>query len=412
MDNPLLASVLKNFPDVQASSLSWPAGAESWDEKDLELFIGSGGFLKPKKKKVEPKKLETELPPASGSGTSKSGTNQPLSTPELPSTGKATSASSNATPKDGPEDMQSAFETPGFSKERSALTMPVRVHCEDTSPIGHVRLESLVAFCERIRSLALKQVMGVSLADLKEKKMAILATEYVVEIVGKGFRVLDTLRIDTTPEFPSAPLFPWHTNLFAEDGSLYMRGLFGLNLCQISDSGAYSGIDQKQYDVFAKDLKKWTNPDKTVFSRTQLRFFNAYSQAGAPFKPTSYKQVTYVVRASDCDMYNVLFQARVPSMMESCHPRLDAMAFYVNLRLSCRPGDPLTVHVFADEDSALFICLREKDPVLTAFGHYGKVKPISQEAMKCASIRLTLLLKYIAGGPKPSPCEDFDLSNI
>jgi len=51
MDNPLLASVLKNFPDVQASSLSWPAGAESWDEKDLELFIGSGGFLKPKKEK-------------------------------------------------------------------------------------------------------------------------------------------------------------------------------------------------------------------------------------------------------------------------------------------------------------------------------------------------------------------------
>lgn len=66
--------------------------------------------------------------------------------------------------------------------------------------------------------------------------MAILATEFVVEIVGQGMpftnldilhlpdiltvsafgpcripgiRVLDTLRIDTTPEFPAAPLFPW-----------------------------------------------------------------------------------------------------------------------------------------------------------------------------------------------------------
>ena len=37
-----------------AESLPWPAGAETWTTKELELFIGSGGFLKPKKKAPAP----------------------------------------------------------------------------------------------------------------------------------------------------------------------------------------------------------------------------------------------------------------------------------------------------------------------------------------------------------------------
>ncbi|CAK9023907.1 unnamed protein product [Durusdinium trenchii] len=63
---------------------------------------------------------------------------------------------------------------------------------------------------------------GISLADLKEKKLAILATEFVVEVVGAGIRVLDTLRVETVPEFPAAPLFPW--DAFRGTGGL--RGVF------------------------------------------------------------------------------------------------------------------------------------------------------------------------------------------
>merc|ERR1712060_699894 len=98
--------------------------------------------------------------------------------------------------------------------------------------------------------------------------------------------------------------------------------------------------------------------------------------------------------------------------MESCHSRHDAMAFYVNIRMSVRPGDVLTVHVLYGDDTALFVCLRGNDPVLAAFAHYRVAWPVGQEEIKCASQRIPLLLKFFSGGPKPSPCEDFDLSEV
>lgn len=399
MDNPHLKSVLAEFPDVDAAALPWPAGAEEWEPKDLQLFIGSGGFLKPKKKKAPEAKAA-------------SAASVPAPAP-APAPAAAPSPAAQDPPGYPSRDLEStcSFEVPAWSQERKTLSMPVRVHCEDTAPNGHVRIESLNAFAERIRSLALMQIMGVSLADLKEQNLAILATEYVIEIVGKGIRVLDTLRIDTTPEFPAAPLFPWDTQMFADDGSLYMRGLFGLNLCQISATGAYSGADAKAYDAFAKDLRKFTDPSRSKFSKTSLRFYSAYPKAGAPFTPEKYLKASYVVRSTDCDMYNVLFQGRVPSMMESCYPQRDARAFYVNIRMSVHPGDELAVHVFVEKAKAMFVCLRGKEPVLTAVGHY-EASPVCQEEIKCASLRLPIILKFCSEGTKPAPCEDFDFSKV
>ncbi|CAJ1352955.1 unnamed protein product [Effrenium voratum] len=394
MDNPHLKEVLVSFPDVVAESLPWPEGAETWSPKELELFIGSNGFLKPKRKAQAKTGAATPSP----------------ATPAMPAEpaepAKAAAPEVDAAAMERP----ASFETAGFSQERRVLTMPVRVHCEDTAPNGHVRIESLVAYAERIRSLALKQVMDVSLADLKEKNLAILATEFVIEIVGSGVRVLDTLRVDTAPEFPAAPLFPWDTEMWKEDGSLYVRGLFGLNLCQISSTGEYSGVDEKTYRSFTKELQRWA-PARQRFSPTSLRFFSAYEKSGSPFAPEKYAQASYVVRFADCDMYNVLFQARVPSMMEVCHPRGDARAFYVNIRMSVRPGDNLQVHVFSNEATALFICLLGKKPVLAAVGRYG-AEAMHQEEIKCASMRLPLLLKYCNEGQKPAACEDFDLSKL
>ncbi|CAE7458011.1 unnamed protein product [Symbiodinium natans] len=397
MDNPHLKSVLAEFPDVDAAALPWPPGAETWEAKDVQLFIGSGGFLKPKKSK-KAAEVKTAPPP-------------PTPAPaDVPTPAPAEEAHSGY-PATSSSEPAAAFEVPAFNQDRKTLTMPVRVHCEDTAPNGHVRIESLNAFAERIRSLALKQVMGISLADLKERGLAILATEYVIEIVGKGIRVLDTLRIDTTPEFPAAPLFPWDTQMFAEDGSLYMRGLFGLNLCQISATGAYSGADTTAYNAFAKDLRKFTDPSRSKFSTTSLRFYSAYPKAGAPFTPEKHLKATYVVRSTDCDMYNVLFQGRVPSMMESCYPQHDARAFYVNIRMSVHPGDELAVHVFVEKAKAFFVCLRGKEPVLTAVGHY-EASAICQEEIKCASLRLPIILKFCNDGTKPSPCEDFDFTKV
>mmetsp|Transcript_3055 Transcript_3055/g.8252 ORF Transcript_3055/g.8252 Transcript_3055/m.8252 type:complete len:412 (-) Transcript_3055:297-1532(-) len=403
MNNPLLKTALTKYPDVDAASLPWPADADTWELKDLDLFIGSGGFLKPKKKKADAKPVEASAK-ALAPEAKKSEPEVAKQGVPPPSTGAAPSRAEEA------EEIPSSFEVPGFSRERSAITMPVRVHCEDTTPHGHVRLESLVAYSERIRSLALRQHMGVTLADLQEQKLAILATEFVIEIVGAGFRVLDTLRVDTRPEFPAAPLFPWETTMAAEGGSVYAQGRFGLNLCQISSAGAYSGVEEPKYREFAKAFQKWTNPSKSCFSATNLRFFNAYKAAGMPFRPSSHQEVVYTVRALDCDMYSVLYQARVPSMMQSCHPQYEATAMYVNIRMSVRPGEQLRVHVLAGEDEALFVCLRERTAVLTAFGHYGKIRPVRQEAVKCASVRIPLLLKFLNGEPVPPPNEDVDLS--
>lgn len=451
MNNPLLKTVRTNFPDVDLAALPWPADADTWEAKDLELFIGSGGFLKPKKKKAASVPATgctgagpTAATPSPAKAAATAAAAAAVSAAPVPAASLVSSPPEKARPAagtarlDGEEDgtaqatekpkgafdpaprasasgvveRPSGFEVPGFSVDRCAITLPVRIHCEDTTRDGHVRLESLTAYAERLRSLALKQIMGLSLADLKQQALAILATEYVVEIVGSGIRVLDTLRIDSTPEFPATPMFPWDTTMHTEDGDMYAKGMFGLNLCQISPSGQYSGIDEAGYEHFVQDFRKFCNPRKKNFSATSMRFFSAYPSSGKPFKPTEYKQVTYIVRGSDCDMYNVLFQARVPSMMESCYHRRDALAMYVNIRTSVRPDDELQVHVMTDADSALFICMRGAEAVLTAFGHYGVQRPMVQEELKCASFRLPLLLKFLKGQSKPAANSDFDLSNV
>ncbi|CAK0866254.1 unnamed protein product [Prorocentrum cordatum] len=66
MDNPLLPSVLEKFPGVEASSLPWPPDANDWDLKGLEMFVGSGGFLKPKRRAEAPKPAPAPAPPAAG----------------------------------------------------------------------------------------------------------------------------------------------------------------------------------------------------------------------------------------------------------------------------------------------------------------------------------------------------------
>lgn len=438
MNNPNLKSVLVNFPDADAAALPWPADADTWEARELELFIGSGGFLKPKKKKPGAAAAQSVAQAAPSNGTPKVAAAAPAAAPTaatpvpappVPLGGsegkngtrteelaKTTQAVPNPAPSelsgDTAMEVPSGFEVPGFSVDRFCLTMPVRVHCEDTTPYGHVRLESLTAYAERLRSLALKQMMGSSLADLKEQALAILATEYVVEIVGAGIRVMDTLRVDTTPEFPAAPLFPWTTTFHTEDGEVYVQGRFGLNMCQISESGVYSGLDEARYKAFTKDMRKWSDPRKAAFSATSLRFFSAYDTSGQPFRPSERKEVKYVVRASDCDMYNVLFQARVPSMMESCHPRRNAMSMYVNIRTSVRPDDELAVHVLSDSDSALFLCMRGGECVLSAFGRYDVQRPLCQEELKCASQRIPLLMKFIKGNGKPPASSDLDLSDV
>mmetsp|Transcript_26413 Transcript_26413/g.47633 ORF Transcript_26413/g.47633 Transcript_26413/m.47633 type:complete len:362 (-) Transcript_26413:12-1097(-) len=50
MSNPCLEKVLARYPGVDPAALDFPSGSEDWDEAGLDLFVGSGGFLKPKKR--------------------------------------------------------------------------------------------------------------------------------------------------------------------------------------------------------------------------------------------------------------------------------------------------------------------------------------------------------------------------
>ncbi|CAK0903761.1 unnamed protein product [Prorocentrum cordatum] len=51
MANPLIDRILARYPGTARDSLTFPPESAEWDEKELELFIGSGGFVKPKRKK-------------------------------------------------------------------------------------------------------------------------------------------------------------------------------------------------------------------------------------------------------------------------------------------------------------------------------------------------------------------------
>lgn len=289
--------------------------------------------------------------------------------------------------------------------------MLVRVHCEDTAPHQVAHISSLVQWSERIRSLALKQILHVSLDDLKKQSLAILATEYVVEIKGKDVGVMHTLRVETAVEFPGCPLMPWDMKMYAEDGSLYATGLYGLNLCSIKDNGEYAGVTEDKYQSHSSQFQRFKRSSGS-FSGSKLRLYYGVSAQGTPFRPTKKHVGSYTVKSTDCDMYNVLFQARVPAMMESIHARGDAVSYYVNIRNSLRPGDRLEVHVFSTEDAALFICMKDGVAALAAFGKFGTRRPVYQEEIKCGSFRLPLLLRYITQGAKPAPNDDIDLSDI
>ncbi|CAE8636629.1 unnamed protein product [Polarella glacialis] len=54
MPNPFIEEVLAKYPGVDRVALVFPPEADDWNETEVDLFIGSGGFLKPKKKKTAP----------------------------------------------------------------------------------------------------------------------------------------------------------------------------------------------------------------------------------------------------------------------------------------------------------------------------------------------------------------------
>eukprot|EP00913_Durusdinium_trenchii_P004606 g4275.t1 len=123
MQNPHLKDVLVNFPDVVPDSLPWPKDADAWSLKDLEIFIGSGGFLKPKKKAAAP-----SAPPAPPRTTGASSPEQAVSG-YAEANGTALPAADAAPAVPAPF----GFETPGFNQAARRRFREAKRFTEDSS---------------------------------------------------------------------------------------------------------------------------------------------------------------------------------------------------------------------------------------------------------------------------------------
>jgi hypothetical protein len=147
---------------------------------------------------------------------------------------------------------------------------------------------------------------------------------------------------------------------------------------------------------------------------TTARFFASYPDAGEPFCPVAQKRVSYRIRPADCDMYNVLFHPRVQEILETVSMRSDCTASYINLRTPVKPGEELSVYQFLDSnDSCLFLLCKGAELIVSAFAHYGEIRGLTQQQIKCACNRAMPLAKFVAGGgDPPATNNDLDLSML
>lgn len=86
-----------------------------------------------------------------------------------------------------------------------------------------------------------------------------------------GIRVLDTLRIDTTPEFPAAPLFPWDPWLMIMEASC---------LCTVLHNSHWAGSRARvEQHPMRADRRAWhgTGEDGQLESLWPSSYFNRWS---------------------------------------------------------------------------------------------------------------------------------------
>jgi hypothetical protein len=159
--------------------------------------------------------------------------------------------------------------------------------------------------------------------------------------------------------------------------------------------------------------KVFSSPWRRGHATTE-RFFNGYRDGGEPFCPVTQKKVIYRIRRADCDMYNVLFHPRVQEILETISDRSDCTASYINLRLPTKPGEDLNAYQFLDGDgSSLFLLCKGTELILSAFCHYGEIRGLTQQQIKCASNRAAALAKFATGaGDRPANNPDLDLSYL
>jgi acyl-CoA thioesterase FadM len=287
----------------------------------------------------------------------------------------------------------------------------LRVHMEDTNPAGGLKLCSLDNFTERMRSQALWEATGANHEKFAARNLAILINEFTMEIHTPSPAHLTQVRVQGMMEFPMAPQMYWTTRIIAGD-QVYATQKYGHVMCGKKNDGSFAAVNENRYAAETVGMRKVFNSPWRRGHATTDRFFAAYPDGGEPFCPVTQKRVAYRIRPADCDMYNVLFHPRVQEILETISARSDCTTSYINLRLPTKPFEDLDAYQYLDANgSSLFLLCRGTELILSAFTHYGEIRGLTQQQIKCASTRAAALAKFATGaGDRPANNTDLDLT--
>lgn len=399
--NPLLPKVLADYPGVDISNLNWPPDAVSWDEKDLDLFIGSGGFIKPKKKKVAAAKPIVEVPSAEGTQSNGHGgypqqvslsmVKQDVSPSPVPpierqasktSTTCSTPDSCRPTPKEDPlEEDGGNMPLAALPVEKSQpvewfnttvvpgidghTVVPITTHLEDLGPEG-MRLTAMLNKFARCRSVLLNnKESDLDLAAFMEKHNAgVLLREFAceVETANPAYMMspMSVLDVHTSVELPIRPFFPFRQKLCgkSQDGKdeIVAEARFGHLLL---DMAKMAPLDNAPlYRQVASEVRKLFSLPPPDGDGIVPKFPTLYPKRGRSFRPFKRLQSEYTVCSSDCDMYRVIFHPRVCEICEVINFNVRAdfckmtpTAVYANLAKPVHVGDRLDVHLFVEDEA-------------------------------------------------------------
>eukprot|EP00746_Dinoflagellata_sp_MGD_P006520 gnl/MRDRNA2_/MRDRNA2_112765_c0_seq1.p1 gnl/MRDRNA2_/MRDRNA2_112765_c0~~gnl/MRDRNA2_/MRDRNA2_112765_c0_seq1.p1 ORF type:complete len:506 (-),score=81.11 gnl/MRDRNA2_/MRDRNA2_112765_c0_seq1:209-1726(-) len=400
--NPLLPQVLADYPGFDISTLNWPPDAVSWNEKDLDLFIGSGGFIKPKKKPKAAAKPVVEAPPAENTH-SKSNGGYPLQVSSSPVKNDVSPSSVPPVEMKGSEETSSTCSTPDSCKSSSKddplqeeqeivssldadlsvkrqpvewlntvvvpgvdghTVVPITTHLEDLGPNG-MHLTAMLNKFARCRSLLLNNPQsGLDLAAFMEKHNAgVLLREFACEVETPNsaymMSPMSVLDVHTSVELPIRPFFPFRQRLFGKSQAgkdeMVAEARFGHLLLDIEkmapleNASLYGQVAAEVRQMFALPPP---NGDGIV-----PKFPTLYPKLGRSFRPSQRLQSEYTVSSSDCDMYRVIFHPRMCQICEAINfnvradfCKMSPTAVYANLAKPVQVGDRLDVHLFVQDE--------------------------------------------------------------
>ncbi|CAK9036520.1 unnamed protein product [Durusdinium trenchii] len=428
--SPTIATVLARYPDVTPSSLNFPADAAEWTEKEVDLFIGSGGFLKPKRKKAADPPTAQSAPAIAAQAAAA----EPIAPAiALDSVARAEGAvligyASNA---DRPAEVVSTPgvatlpELPLTSWHEDAYWAPYATYMEDVGEKG-LRLTAALNKCERFRNVGLKKGAGFTLNALKEKFGAgILLREFALEMtLAAPSDIMSLLWVSLRLELPCSPFMPMYQVMVPEGSTTPVcKGVFGMLMLNTATMSVLN--DNRIYEEVAAPLRKAFNLNKPNGSEGVPKFPRIYPSRGSPFRPTQLLGCSYTIMPSDCDMYRVIFHPQMVAVCEKVNYAVGApfcgtpaVAIYANLAKPAGVDDQFDVRVFveatAQQHRVLYLFSAAGVGVMTAFLVYGAPpgQLFSEDITACGAPKFGALETFgraVAPTP-PAPDKSMDLT--